>query len=271
VAGIATAPISAFHFNQISQYGLAANLMAVPIMGMLVMPSAVLAFILMPLGLEGGAFWMMGKGIGYILWVSQYFSSLDQAVTHIKSAPEIVLAGITIGGLILLLWQGKGRAVGLMVVVLTIFTWSNSSRPLVLIDDIGKVFGLQTGAGRVVNKPRGSGYAVKIWLENDGDAGTQTEAFAREGIISGKRNAEAGIGNGWQVYLYSGDDVEVAKSNCDAHTILILSKLDYTSETCIVIAPDYLRHSGAVSVNIKNGIPVFEHSRDAARNRPWGY
>ena len=51
VAGLATAPISAFHFNQISQYGLAANLLAVPMMGLLVMPSAVTAFILTPIGL----------------------------------------------------------------------------------------------------------------------------------------------------------------------------------------------------------------------------
>jgi competence protein ComEC len=141
----------------------------------------------------------------------------------------------------------------------------------VLIDDSGKVFGLHTEAGRVVNKPRGSGYAIRIWLENDGDAETQTEAFAREGISSDKRSAEASIANGWRMYLYSGDDVEVANSNCDPKTILILSKLDYNSETCIVIDPDFLRHSGAVSVNIKNGSPVLEHSRNAARNRPWGY
>lgn len=271
VAGGATAPISAFHFNQISQYGLAANLLAVPIMGMLVMPSAVLAFVLMPLGLEGWAFWVMGKGIGYILWVSQYFSNLDHAVTHIKSAPAIILAGITVGGLILLLWQGKGRAVGILVITLTIFTWSKFSRPLVLIDDSGKVFGLQTEAGRAISRPRGSGYAVKIWLENDGDARTQAMAYSQEGISSGKRFAEADLSDEWRLYLYSGDDVEVAKSKCDAHTILVLSKLDYTSEICVVINPDYLRHRGAISVNMKNGNPMLEHSRDAARNRPWGY
>lgn len=271
IAGIATAPISAFHFNQISQYGLAANLMAVPIMGMLVMPSAVLAFILIPVGLEGWAFWVMGKGIGYILWVSNYFSSLEGAVTQIKSAPAVILGGITVGGLILLLWQGKGRAIGFLVVLLTIFSWSKYSRPQILIDDSGKVFGLQTEAGRVVNKPRGSGYAVKIWLENDGDAGTQTEAFAREGISSDKRYAEADISNGWRVYFYSGDDVAVAKSNCDLQTILILSKLEYTSETCIIIDTSFLRHSGAVSINMKNNTPVLKLSSDAARNRPWGY
>jgi len=271
VAGVATAPISAFHFNQISQYGLAANLLAVPVMGSLVMPSAVFAFLLIPLGLEDLAFWVMGKGIGYILWVATYFSGLDGALTHIKSAPAFVLGGISIGGLILLLWQGKGRAVGVLVIFMSIFVWSKSSRPLVLIDSSGKVFGLQTEAGRVVNKPRGSGYAVKIWLENDGDPTSQAEAFERDGIDSGKRDAGADIGQTWRVYLYSGDDVRIVNSECRQRTILILSKLDYASEICTVIDPNYLRRSGAVAVNMKNGTPVFDHSRGAAKNRPWGY
>ena len=51
--------------------------------------------------------------------------------------------------------------------------------------------GVLTGHGRAVNKPRGSGYAVRIWLENDGDVATQPEAFERQGISAGKRQAEA--------------------------------------------------------------------------------
>ena len=41
VAGTATAPFSAFHFNTVAQYGLLANLLAVPAMGAVVMPAAV--------------------------------------------------------------------------------------------------------------------------------------------------------------------------------------------------------------------------------------
>ncbi|KKK80916.1 hypothetical protein LCGC14_2818710, partial [marine sediment metagenome] len=43
VAGAATAPIAAAHFNQIAKFGLVANLLSVPLMGTLVMPAAVLA------------------------------------------------------------------------------------------------------------------------------------------------------------------------------------------------------------------------------------
>ena len=37
VAGAATAPFSAFHFNQTAQYGLIANLTSVPMIGLIVM------------------------------------------------------------------------------------------------------------------------------------------------------------------------------------------------------------------------------------------
>ena len=52
VAGLATAPIAAAHFNTLPHYGILANVIAVPIMGFVVMPSAILAAVLAPFGGE---------------------------------------------------------------------------------------------------------------------------------------------------------------------------------------------------------------------------
>ena len=62
VAGTATAPYAAAHFNRVAHYGLVANLLAVPAMGMMVMPGAVILAILGPLGLEQPALWMIETG-----------------------------------------------------------------------------------------------------------------------------------------------------------------------------------------------------------------
>ena len=43
IAGAATAPLAAFHFNRFADYGIAANLLAVPLTGLWVMPWAVVA------------------------------------------------------------------------------------------------------------------------------------------------------------------------------------------------------------------------------------
>lgn len=271
VAGAATAPISAFYFNQISQYGLAANLLAVPIMGMLVMPSAVIAFILTPFGFENYAFWVMGEGIGAILAIAEYFSTLGGAIVSIKSAPSFVLAGIVTSGLILFLWKGRGRAIGVGLLLLTIFVWSKSNRPDILISEDGRMFGLMTEAGRALNKPRGSGYAIRIWLENDGDMATQAEAAVRGGIAADKQHATAGLPNGWRIYLYLKDDVGVAAANCTEKTILVASKLSGVTGNCLIIDKNTLRSSGAISINMIDGTPMLKYSRNAARNRPWGY
>ena len=50
VAGLATAPFSAAHFNQVSHYGLLVNILSLPVMSFLVASSAVLALMLMPFG-----------------------------------------------------------------------------------------------------------------------------------------------------------------------------------------------------------------------------
>ena len=133
------------------------------------------------------------------------------------------------------------------------------------------MFGLMTELGRVVNKPRGSGYAVRIWLENDGDVATQAEAALREGVNGDKHNAIADLSDGWRIYLYLGEDADVAVENCTEKTILVTSKLSGTAGNCIVFDTNYLRRSGTISINMGEGKPVLEHSRDVARNRPWGY
>lgn len=70
VAGAATAPFAMAHFNQFAQFGLLANLATVPLMGVLVVPSGVLAMLLMPFGLEWVGLVPMGVGLDWILAVA---------------------------------------------------------------------------------------------------------------------------------------------------------------------------------------------------------
>mgnify|MGYP001445328142 CR=1 FL=1 len=52
VAGIATSPFAAFHFNRFVDYGLVANIIAVPVTALWIIPWGMVAYLLMPLGLE---------------------------------------------------------------------------------------------------------------------------------------------------------------------------------------------------------------------------
>ncbi|GAW34826.1 ComEC family competence protein [Roseovarius sp. A-2] len=179
VAGAATAPVAAAHFNQIAQYGLLANLMSVPLMGVLVMPAAVVAALLLPLGLDWVPLWAMGQGLEWILGVATRVSSWEGARGLVVTPGPMVLPLVALGALFLVLWQGRARLAGLVPVVFGFWLWSGAERPTVLVSDNGGLVGVLTPEGRALNKPRGGGFVALNWLENDGDAATQEAAHAR--------------------------------------------------------------------------------------------
>jgi len=185
VAGAATAPFAAAHFNMFARLGLVANLVAVPVMGTLVMPAAVVAALLMPLGLEQPALWVMGLGLDWILMVARAVSGVEGAVAHVPAPPGAVLPLVAAGGLVIVLWQGAGRWTGAAVLVLAAGLWWRAERPAVLIAADGGLVGVMTAEGRALSRDRGGGFTARIWLENDGDPATQEEAFARWRLVEG--------------------------------------------------------------------------------------
>ncbi|MEJ2034928.1 MAG: ComEC/Rec2 family competence protein, partial [Maritimibacter sp.] len=109
VAGLATAPFAAAHFNQISHYGLIANVLAVPVMGAMVMPLAVLAALLAPIGASWLPLWLMRFPILWILGVAHWVSGLDGALGHAVSPGPWVLPLFAGDGLMLALFLGRAR------------------------------------------------------------------------------------------------------------------------------------------------------------------
>lgn len=152
VAGAATAPFSAAHFNQLAHYGLLANLLAVPVMGMVVMPMAVLAACLFPVGLSGLALVPMRWAIEWIMGVARFVAGLDGAVGNVVSPGPMVLPLIALGGLFAILWRGRGRLAGLAVLAAGLVLWSMAERPPILVSPTGGLVGVMTPQGRVLNK-----------------------------------------------------------------------------------------------------------------------
>jgi competence protein ComEC len=99
IATAATAPYAIYHFNRMSDYGLVANLLAVPLTSFWVMPWAVGAFLLMPLGMEWLALTPMGWGIDGILAIARSVAAWPGAVTLVPAMPLAGLGLITFGGL----------------------------------------------------------------------------------------------------------------------------------------------------------------------------
>lgn len=113
VAGLATAPFGAAHFNQTAQFGLLANILSVPLMGLLVIPAAVAAAFLAPIGLSVLGLEPMRLGIAWILRVADWVAGLDGAVWPVVAPGPWVLPLISLGALWVILWSGRARLGGL--------------------------------------------------------------------------------------------------------------------------------------------------------------
>ncbi|SLN41153.1 ComEC family competence protein [Pseudoruegeria aquimaris] len=179
VAGLATAPFAAAHFNRIADYGLIANLLAVPVMGLVVMPGAVLTAVLAPIGGAAVGMWIMALGARWILLVAETVAAWPGAVRLVQAPPPGVLPVFAVAALFVILWQGRARWLGVLPAALAIVAWAAADRPEVLIADDGRLIGILGPQGRALNKPRGAGFVAESWLENDGDGATQAEAAAR--------------------------------------------------------------------------------------------
>ncbi|HET7410708.1 MAG TPA: ComEC/Rec2 family competence protein, partial [Paracoccaceae bacterium] len=134
LAGSATAPFAAYHFNRGAPYGLLANLLAVPVMGVWLAPAAGVAAILAPFGLAEPALRVMGLGIEVIMEVAYMVASLPGADQPVRAAPPVVLGVIALGGLWLSLWRGRLRLAGAAAVVAGLVMWSSAPpRPDLLV------------------------------------------------------------------------------------------------------------------------------------------
>lgn len=269
VAGLATAPFSAAHFNQVAQYGLLANITAVPVMGLIVIPFAVVGIVLAPFGLAGLGFWPMTMGIKWILAVSGFVAGLDGAVWHVPAPAAGVLPLIALGALWAMLWQGRAALAGCIPLVAAGAIWANTQRPDLLISESGALVGVMTPQGRAFNKPRGDGFVAQSWLENDGDSSTQALAVARGGFAGKAGLLQATLagqrfvvlsGRGWQQAL---------PAACSMGTVILRRIPESLPAGCTYIAPDITRKTGTIAIYLSQGGLHQVGAKQRAGARPW--
>jgi competence protein ComEC len=262
VAGAATAPIAAAHFNRVPHFGLIANLLSVPLMGTIIMPAAVLAALLAPFGLDGLAYAVMRPAIAWILGVSDWVAGLDRAISHVPAPGPWVLPLVACGALWLILWQGRGRVLGPVAMAIGLALWTGVDRPPVLIADTGGLIGVMTDTGRALSKPRGDGFAALAWLENDGDGSDQRTAHDRPApppVLAGQT----------LVHITGQKATTRAAAACARGVILVTTiRLDPAGD-CLIFDARRLALTGAVALSEDKGVLKIETAAARAGTRPW--
>lgn len=276
LAGLATAPFAAFHFNRAANYGLIANLAAVPIMGFWVAPSALIAGALAPIGLEGWALAAMGKGIAVIMAVARFVAGLDGAIRPIAATAPVVLTLITLGGLGLCLGRMWMRWLSSCLVAAGLLAWLIVDvRPTLLVAPEGRLMGIRLEEGRVVDHPRAERYVASQWLKRDGDLADQEEAAERVGLGRGYSGGEALLPNGWRVMnvIKRRPDLARLSDLCQPRTVLIAPHaVNEVDGPCLFLYGDNLKEAGALAITpAKDGVKIVTAAQKAGRRLWTGY
>jgi len=135
VASLITTPYAIYHFNQFVQYHLLANMAASPVFSFIVMPSAVFAMLLLPLGWAHPFLWLMGQGIEWTLAIATAISNLPHAMLHVPTPPGWALAAFSFGVCWLCFWQNRIRHLGWLMILLSIVPFFAMRQPDILIGE----------------------------------------------------------------------------------------------------------------------------------------
>ena len=172
VAWLATAPFAIYHFNRFALYGLAANLIAVPITALWIMPWAVISFLLMPFGLEHLALTPMLWGVQAVIDAAQTVADWPSAAISLPAMSTEAMAVIALGLVWLCLWRSRWRLFGCAGIAAGLATLLFFRAPDILIDGEGKLMAVRLVNGQyAVTSLRRKKYTREVWLRRIGHSG----------------------------------------------------------------------------------------------------
>jgi len=164
LAGTASAPFAAYHFGQIQFYFILANIIAVPLTGMWIMPAGLIALALMPFGLEHSALVVMGWGVALVLWVARTVSALPAATLRVPHMPLWGLLLLALGMAWLGIWRSRLRLAGVPVLTLALISPLLVRPPDILLSADARLIALRTpSAMYVYAAPGAARFTLESW------------------------------------------------------------------------------------------------------------
>lgn len=195
LAGLATTPFAAFHFNRTAPLSLLANLAAMPALSLLVMPAALVSVLVMPLGFEGGPLFLVDLGLSYIVGVAEAVAGWTGEAGLVASAPVGALLLVALGLIWLCLWRTRWRLAGLLIIVIGIAAAALGPQPDLLIEESETVVAVRGTDGTYHVIGSGATYEVETWLRADADPRARNDDALEEGVACDHLGCTAPIGD----------------------------------------------------------------------------
>ncbi|MFC6444342.1 ComEC/Rec2 family competence protein [Shinella zoogloeoides] len=165
IGGVATLIYSIGHFHRIPAYGLAGNLLAMPVIGAIVMPFGLIAVLLMPFGLDAIPFAIMGKGIEWMIAFSTWVAGWKGEIVTGRIPPLAFLL-IGMGGGLVCILRTRLRHVGTLLVLsgIGVALWPGGRpTPEVLVSEDGRLVAILSAEATATNRARPPAFIYDQW------------------------------------------------------------------------------------------------------------
>jgi competence protein ComEC len=268
VAGLATTPYAAFHFHRLAPYGVLANLLAMPIVSIWVMPMGLLGLIAIPFGFDGVLWRLMGGGIDWMIVVALWVAHLPGAVGRIHAFGVGTLLFGTAGLVVLGLLKSPLRWCGAVLIVLACLSAVRTPRPDVLVAADGQALAVRGADGRLaIHRTGREAFTVREWLAADGDARLPTDQSLEKGFVCDEAGCIGRLAGGKLVAQMLAPDA--FEEDCSRASVVVTTREAPPVCAALVIDRGVSRANGAIALKREGDGFALTAARPSGQDRPW--
>ncbi len=268
VAGLATTPYAAFHFHRVTPYGVLANLAAMPVVSVLVMPAGLLGLVAMPFGFDG-VFWrMMGLGIDWMIVVTQWVAALPGAIGRMAAFGTGPLIAASAGIIPLGLLRTPLRWLGAAALAVAVVWALALPQPDILIAADGHNVAVRGKDGRLhLMRTAKDAFLLREWLAADADPRHPTDSSLAAGVSCDEAGCVVQMASGAVVALALRPDA--LAEDCERAALVVTARQAPPACPSPVIDQERLRRQGAMALRrTRDGFAV-DAIRPKGIDRPW--
>jgi competence protein ComEC len=164
LAGAASMPFAAYQFQQVQPYWILANLVAVPLTALWIMPLGLLSLVLMPMGCAALTLVPMGWGISIIVRTTNVISAWPEAMLRVTPMPSLAILLYAAGLAWLCIWRSRVRLAGLTAMAAALTIYFTARPPDILVSPDAKLIAVSAPPELfLLRQKKASGFTLAQW------------------------------------------------------------------------------------------------------------
>lgn len=268
VAQIATAPFATYHFQTVQPFGIVGNALTLPLVSLVVMPSAVLGMLAYPFALDRPVWWLMGLAVRGMLEISGWIAQFGRATLVLPAFEPGAMIWLAAALLIATLPVSRLRLLALLPAGIGLALAAAPTRFDIYIDRDGAGAAVRGRDGRLAVLGRPPGFVLEQWLKADGDGRRPESASGEAGPRCDRLGCTLVAVDGRAVALVA--DKRAFPEDC-ARADILISRLRAPPGCAAPVIADrsFLAARGAAAIRLGAGRVEIVGARDTGRAKPW--